>query len=62
MQKKDINNSNTLMQNPMPYAQGATPQGVGQESGVSEGSGKGAFDRFFRNQTFSIPEWRQRMG
>ena len=59
---KDLDASDRVMQNPMLSAQGASPQGVGQELGVSEGPGKGAFDRFFNNQTFSIPEWRQRMG
>ena len=61
--KKMQDNSNSVSsKSPISNAQGATPQGVGQESGVSEGSAKGAFDRFFNNQTFSIPEWRQRMG
>jgi len=41
---------------------GPGPQAVGQESGVSEGPAKEAFNRFFTNQTFSVPEWRQRMG
>lgn len=41
---------------------GAGPQAVGQETGVSEGPAKQAFNRFFANQTFSVPEWRQRMG
>jgi hypothetical protein len=59
---QDNSNSGSSGKSPIANSQGATPQGVGQESGVSEGSAKGAFDRFFRNQTFSIPEWRQRMG
>ena len=41
---------------------GPGPQAVGQETGVSEGPAKQAFNRFFANQTFSVPEWRQRMG
>ena len=60
--KMQDNSDSGSGKSPLANSQGATPQGVGQESGVSEGSAKGAFDRFFRNQTFSIPEWRQRMG
>lgn len=41
---------------------GSPPPGVAQEGGVSEGPAKEAFNRFFANQTFSVPEWRQRMG
>lgn len=41
---------------------GSPPPGVAQEGGVSEGPAKEAFNRFFTNQTFSVPEWRQRMG
>jgi len=32
------------------------------ETGVGMGSGSKAFERFFVNKNFSVPEWRQRMG
>jgi hypothetical protein len=57
-----IKESSAEVNNYSTQSPGPGPQAVGQETGVSEGPAKQAFNRFFANQTFSVPEWRQRMG